>query len=408
VKRKEPVSFIPNSKKFVLAFSILIFVAAGVSAQSSPGSDSRPVAASSAAAVVAVEAATVQQRMERARALAAAHQLNAAATELESIRASVKDDVVRNNSSLMLMGIYLEDGNYARAESLLEETFSARSSKNEISVRTYFALAGQAVNGARAHLGRYRSFGINVSSPGLPTEAVSDLDRLRSLLERMSAQGKELVKENGKANDAFALLEEISGIRGSLARDSEDRSKWEREYSAARAKLQTLPPEIASIGVMPSMPETVIESPTRNAHPSAALSAADTNTTSQPATSDGAANAPAQPGTENNSTTPIAEPKKTGNGASPVEVGSLKEKATKEVVPVYPQMARSAGVSGLVRVKIIVDESGSVASIVWTEGPTLLRQATQDALRQWKFAPVVVDGKPVRATGYVDFAFSRN
>ena len=191
MKKKETVSFTPRSKKFILAFSIQIFIAAAVCAQSSPGSPKPPVVPSSAPVVAtAVAADAVQKRMEQARALAAAHQLTAAATELESIRASVKDDVVRNLSSLMLMGIYLEDGNYARAESLLEETFKGRSSKNEASVRTYFALAGQAVNGARAHVGRYRSFGINVSSPGLPAEAVNDLDRLRSLLERMSAQGK--------------------------------------------------------------------------------------------------------------------------------------------------------------------------------------------------------------------------
>ena len=70
-------------------------------------------------------------------------------------------------------------------------------------------------------------------------------------------------------------------------------------------------------------------------------------------------------------------------------------------------MAKNAGVSGLVRVKIVVDEAGLVAGIVWAEGPMMLRQAAQEALRQWKFQPVIVDGKPVKATGYVDFGFSR-
>jgi hypothetical protein len=129
------------------------------------------------ASSMVTEADALQRRMERARALAASHQLIAAATELESIRASAKDEVSRNVSSLMLMGIYLEDGNYARAESMLEETFKQRSSKNESSVRTYFALAGQAVNGARAHVARYRTFGINVSSTALPAEATADLER---------------------------------------------------------------------------------------------------------------------------------------------------------------------------------------------------------------------------------------
>ena len=82
--------------------------------------------------------------------------------ELDSFRTTAQDDSIRNVTSLMLMSICLEEGNYARAESLLEETFKARQVKKDASIRTYFALAGQAVNGARAHLARYRNFGINI------------------------------------------------------------------------------------------------------------------------------------------------------------------------------------------------------------------------------------------------------
>jgi protein TonB len=94
-------------------------------------------------------------------------------------------------------------------------------------------------------------------------------------------------------------------------------------------------------------------------------------------------------------------------GSGALEVGSLTDKAVSRVTPAYPQMAKNAGISGLVRIKIVVDEAGSVAGIVWAEGPMLLRQAAQEALRQWKFQPTVIDGKPVKATGYVDFGFTR-
>jgi TonB family protein len=401
VKKKETTSLFPQYRTFTFAFIIQILIAGAVCAQTSPSTAAPTpvVAASAPAATAPAEADNTPRRMEHARALAAAHQLTAAATELESLRASVKDNVVRNNSSLMLMGIYLEDGNYARAESLLEETFKSRSSKNEASVRTYFALAGQAVNGARAHIGRYRTFGIDVSSSSLPAEAVTDLDRLRSLLERMSAQGKELLKENAQANDAFALLEDISGIRTALARDTNDRTKWDTEHIAARARLATLPTETASNSGGPAAAEAA-ESETRNAHTSSPSPAVVVNT-NQPAMAQGTAVA-AVP--NNVVTTEVPKP---GSGNSPLEVGSLTDKATTKVAPVYPQMAKNVGVSGLVRVKIVVDESGSVTSIVWAEGPMLLRQSAADALRQWKFQPVLVDGKPVRATGYVDFSFLR-
>jgi protein TonB len=107
------------------------------------------------------------------------------------------------------------------------------------------------------------------------------------------------------------------------------------------------------------------------------------------------------------STTGTTAGKAAGAPLSMLEVGSLYEKATKRVEPLYPQTAKSTGVAGLVRVKLVIDESGSVANIVWTEGPMMLRQAAQDAVRQWKFRPVIVDGKPVRAAGYIDFGFSR-
>ncbi|MCU1268497.1 MAG: TonB family C-terminal domain protein [Acidobacteria bacterium] len=402
MKKKETTSLFPHSEKFILAFIIQVLIAGAVCAQSLPGTATpTPVVASSAPAVATAavaEADNISRRMERARALAAAHQLVPAATELESLRASVKDEVVRNNSSLMLMGIYLEDGNYARAEALLEETFKGRSSKNEASVRTYFALAGQAVNGARAHVGRYRTFGIDVSSSSLPPEAVTDLDRLRSLLERMSAQGRELIKENAKANDAFALLEDISGIRTALARDTTDRAKWDTEHSAARARLVTMPTETQSSSNVPAASAETLDSETRNAHPTGPVPAAVTDQRTSAQT------AMVSAGSTGTATT---EAPKTGSGNAPLEAGSLTEKAISKVMPVYPQMARNSGVSGLVRIKIVVDEGGSVTGIVWAEGPTLLRQAAQDALRQWKFQPVLVDGKPVRATGYVDFGFSR-
>lgn len=206
-------------------------------------------------------AAAVQTRIERARALAAAHQLAAAASELESIRATVNDDMLRNVTSVMLMNIYLEEGTYARAESLLEETFRQRIQAKDRSIRTYFALAGQAVNGARAHLSRYRHFGINVSRADLPAEAASDLDRLRSLLERMIAQAKEISNDDSKAYDSLALLEDVVGIRLSLARDSEDRVRWEDEYTSARQSLANSQTQIASLGGMPPLRSPARTSP---------------------------------------------------------------------------------------------------------------------------------------------------
>jgi len=384
----------------------LLLSAAGVRAQAPvDGGATLPpsVAAVSPSTVRSLpnETDALQKRMERARALAAAHQLTSAAMELESIRASAKDEMSRNVSSLMLMGIYLEDGNYARAEAMLEESFKQRSSKNESSVRTYFALAGQAVNGARLHVGRYRTFGINVSNSALPHEATFDLDRLSSLVERMVAQAKELLKQNTKDNDAFALLEDLAGIRVTLARDNDDRARWQNEYSAARARLATMPTEAA---VAASAPNTGAVASTMSPGSAGIAESTtrppDADKTSRPAAPTAEVSSP-----DETAASTIRKPS-SATGSIP-DVGSLYEKATKIVKPPYPQGAKNVGAAGLVRVKVVIDESGSVANIVWTEGPMLFRQSAQDAVRQWKFQPVMVDGKAVRAAGYVDFSFSR-
>ena len=200
----------------------------------------------------AKSAEALQTRIGRARALIAAHRLDTAASELESVRAATRDSMVRNITSIMLMSVYLEDGNYGRAEALLEENYQRRTAQKDESLGTYFALAGQAVNGARAHLTRYRNFGVNTADASLPAEAASDLNRLRSLVERMIAQAKEISKDR-HAYDSLSLLEDVLGIRLSLARDSDDQARWETEYASARESLASSQTQIASLGGIPPL-----------------------------------------------------------------------------------------------------------------------------------------------------------
>src|SRR6476646_3855069 len=102
----------------------------------------------------------------------------------------------------MLVGIYLHEGNHVLAHALLEESFQARAAQKDESLRTYFAMAGQTINGVRSHLARYRAFGINPSDTYLPVEANTDLERVRGLLERVASQAKEIANEAGRSYDA--------------------------------------------------------------------------------------------------------------------------------------------------------------------------------------------------------------
>jgi protein TonB len=62
--------------------------------------------------------------------------------------------------------------------------------------------------------------------------------------------------------------------------------------------------------------------------------------------------------------------------------------------------------TGVVKVEVTVNETGEVAEVQKTSGPTLLQAAAKDAIKKWKFKPFVRDGQPVKATGFVNFNFS--
>jgi TonB family protein len=325
----------------------------------------------------------VYQRIERARALAAVHQLPAAAAELENIRVSGNDLTLRNVATLMLLGIYLEEGNYGRSQALLDEAFQARTSQKDESIRTYFAAAGQTVNGIRSHLARYRSYGINPSDASLPVEANTDLERVRGLLDRVIAQAQEISKEQGRAYEAFALLEDVLGIRLSLARNDDEQAKWQTEYLSAREKMASS--QSPSLGRSQALDAVTNRIP----NPFASKPAA---TTTEQAASDTPASAPAA----------TAAP--TTSEPQLVSAGSLSGRESKRVTPAYPPAAKTHNVTGTVRVFAIVDENGKIW-VTNSEGPTMLRAAAEAAAKNWIFPPSTFNGKPVRIVGYLDFEF---
>lgn len=87
-----------------------------------------------------------------------------------------------------------------------------------------------------------------------------------------------------------------------------------------------------------------------------------------------------------------------------VSTGSLSGRETKRVAPVYPSSAKTHGIAGTVRVFAIVDENGKIW-VTNSEGPMMLRKAAEEAAKAWTFPPSMVNSKPVRLAGYLDFEF---
>jgi TonB family protein len=388
-----------------LALCVLCFLAANVAAQTVPSRGTDPD--------------SIQLRITRARALAAAGNLPAARSELESLRSAATDESTREITLVLLMGIYFQQADFAYAQILLDEAFRARAPQNEAAARVYYLLAGQAINGVRSQLDRYREFGLSISDPTLPAEADAHLDRLRKLIEHVVEQGKQLRDENARSIDAAALLENASSARVLLARNDADRAQWQREVADVRQRLtgveRTAPiaalvvtqkpaPTQPALGVTQAVPE-----------PTPATTTTNTTATGTPPNA-GAPAAAAQPPPQRTpqtgapatgqAQTPGAKSANTPTVTTPVEVGSLIARASQTVAPTYPAAARTARIGGKVTVYLLVDEKGDVAAVQRTEGPEMLRRAAEDAARRWRFRQTVINGQPARVTGFVSFNFA--
>ena len=68
---------------------------------------------------------------------------------------------------------------------------------------------------------------------------------------------------------------------------------------------------------------------------------------------------------------------------------------TKHVAPVYPPLAQSAAVQGVVILEVIIASDGKVQDARVLRSIPLLDQAAIDAVRQWEFTPTLLNGSPV-------------
>ena len=87
--------------------------------------------------------------------------------------------------------------------------------------------------------------------------------------------------------------------------------------------------------------------------------------------------------------------------------GVLAGRAVDKPQPVFPAMARHAGIEGPVVVEIVVDETGRVTSARALSGHPLLRDAAVEAALKWAFLPTKVEGVPVKVIGTITFNFKR-
>jgi protein TonB len=76
--------------------------------------------------------------------------------------------------------------------------------------------------------------------------------------------------------------------------------------------------------------------------------------------------------------------------------------------PVYPQLAKSARVSGVVHLAAIIAKDGTIQELHSLGGPALLIQAAMDAVKTWVYRPTMLNGEPVQVETTIDVNFTLN
>jgi len=76
------------------------------------------------------------------------------------------------------------------------------------------------------------------------------------------------------------------------------------------------------------------------------------------------------------------------------------------VKPVYPPLAKMARQQGTVKFEAMISKEGTIEELKVVSGPPLLIQAAQDAVKQWRYKPTILNGEPVEVQTTIDVNFS--
>jgi tetratricopeptide (TPR) repeat protein len=92
----------------------------------------------------------------------------------------------------------------------------------------------------------------------------------------------------------------------------------------------------------------------------------------------------------------------------PLAVGARIAAANliKKVEPIYPPLAKAARVQGPVEFTTIIDKTGHVEKLILVQGHPLLVSAAKDAILQWEYRPVLMNGYPVEVITDVTVNFT--
>ena len=78
----------------------------------------------------------------------------------------------------------------------------------------------------------------------------------------------------------------------------------------------------------------------------------------------------------------------------------------KKVAPLYPSFAKASRIEGVVRFSATVDKQGRVQNLQAVSGPQLLVKPAAEAVKQWVYRPMQLNGRPMEVITQIEVRFA--
>jgi periplasmic protein TonB len=81
-------------------------------------------------------------------------------------------------------------------------------------------------------------------------------------------------------------------------------------------------------------------------------------------------------------------------------------KLVRQPRPVYPPLAKQARIQGVVKLNAIISKDGTIQNLTVLSGHPLLVPSAMEAVKQWVYAPTLLNGEPVEVVTQIDVNFT--
>jgi protein TonB len=106
------------------------------------------------------------------------------------------------------------------------------------------------------------------------------------------------------------------------------------------------------------------------------------------------------------SQTPVAVPKIATPQRVRVSSGVSQGLLVHKVQPMYPALAKTAHIQGVVVIQAVIGKDGAIQNLHVVSGPPMLIQSAMEAVRQWRYKPYYLNGDPVEVDTTINVNFS--